>query len=139
MSMCRRRFLAVAAFPALGVCHGSIAAGPPLADPTRPPDPVRAVAAAPVASAVARPTVWPHLQSVRLSATGNSSAVIDGRIVRVGERVGETTLTAIGPRSIVLRGIGFSQQVALLPATFKTPSQVAPFAQEPVVHATDGH
>jgi MSHA biogenesis protein MshK len=123
----------------LGLCHRLIAAEPPLADPTRPPDPVRAVVAGQVASAVPGPTVWPHLQSVRLSTTGGSSAVIDGRIVRVGERVGETTLMAIGPQSIVLRGVGFSQQVALLPGTFKTASTVAPFAQEIVVPATRRH
>lgn len=136
MSTRRIRLLAIACMSWLGVCHGAIAADPLLADPTRPPDPVRAVAAGQTASAVPGPTVWPHLQSVRLSATGGSSAVIDGRIVRVGDRVGETTLMAIGPQSIVLRGVGFSQQVALLPGTFKTASTVAPFAQEPVVPAT---
>lgn len=98
-----------------------------LPDPMRPPDAARGVvAASSAASAVAAPRVWPKLQALRYSASGTSNALIDGRLYRVGERVGDTTLVAIRAQSIVLHGAGFSQQVGLLPGTFKTASDVVP-------------
>jgi MSHA biogenesis protein MshK len=133
---CRAKLLAAACALAAGACLAATTE-PPLADPTRPPDPITAVTATTgAASAVAAPTVWPRLQSVRLSASGGDSALIDGRMVRVGERVGTTTLVAIGTQSVLLRGPGFSQQIALLPGTFKTASTTAPPTHVPA--ATTG-
>lgn len=71
-----------------------------LADPTRPPD------AAPVpASAASAGAARPQLQSVLISNRpgGRRLAVIDGRSVRAGDKVGGAVVVSIGEASVVLR------------------------------------
>lgn len=71
-----------------------------LADPTRPPD------AAPVlGSAASGGAARPQLQSVLISNQpgGRRLAVIDGRSVRAGDKVGGAVVVSIGEASVVLR------------------------------------
>lgn len=71
-----------------------------LVDPTRPPD------AAPVlGSAVSAGAARPQLQSVLISNRpgGRRLAVIDGRSVRAGDKVGGAVVVSIGEASVVLR------------------------------------
>jgi MSHA biogenesis protein MshK len=79
----------------------------PLADPTRPPR----EGPAEQRQAEAAPT---RLQSVLISA-GRSIAVIDGRAVRVGERVGDATLVSIAPSEVTLQRGAERQRLTLLP------------------------
>ena len=70
-----------------------------LVDPTRPPD-------APLpgndAGLIATRAV-PQLQSVLVASSGRRVAVIDGRTVRVGDRVGEASVDGIGETTVTLR------------------------------------
>ena len=99
----------------------------PLADPTRP----AGVAERPTgsatrgASAGAAPPLWPQLQSVQVGAPGGSSALLDGRVVRVGERIGEVTVVAIDAQGVLLRAARYEQRIALVPGIVKTASASA--------------
>jgi MSHA biogenesis protein MshK len=107
-----------------------------LADPTQPPVFVQpAVAAAPVRAGTAADVApaWPRLQSVQVSADGRSSALVDGRVVRIGERLGDMNIVAIDADGILLRGKRFDQRLALLPGIAKTSSDRAPLALRPAV------
>ena len=103
-------------------------AGSALADPTRPagftqtvPTPaVRGVGAVD-AAAVPAP-VRPTLQSLQVSVGGGSSALVDGRVVRVGDRLGETVVVTIDAQGISLRGPRYEQRIALVPGGGKTAS-----------------
>ncbi len=70
-----------------------------LVDPTRPPD-------APLpgndAVLVAERAV-PQLQSVLVASSGRRVAVIDGRTVRVGDKVGQASVDGIGETTVTLR------------------------------------
>ena len=107
-----------------GIALQALAAGAPVAperalrDPTQPPTPVAAVATAASGAAEAAP-VWPRLQSVKVAASGASSAVIDGRLVRVGEHVGALTLVSVDVQGVLLRGAHFDQSLALYPGIAK--------------------
>lgn len=69
----------------------------PLADPTRP------ATAAPAESTPAEAATPPsRLQSVLISPS-RRVAVIDGRAVKIGERVGDATLVAIAPSEVTLQ------------------------------------
>ena len=71
-----------------------------LVDPTRPPD------AAPVpGSAASAGAARPQLQSVLISNRpgGRRLAVIDGRSVRAGDKLGGAVVVSIGEASVVLR------------------------------------
>jgi len=110
------------------------AAQPALADPTQPPGLVQPVAATRTRSGAADAApVWPLLQSVQVSASGSSSALIDGRVVRVGDRLGEMSVVAIDAQGILLRGSRYDQRLALLPGLVKTSSARAPLAPRPAV------
>ncbi len=106
-------------------------------DPTRPPasampsaaaDPTersgdaatRLLRPALPASAPAAP---PQVQSIQRSATGATNALVDGRLVRVGERIGDQTIVAIDAHGVQLRGArGALQTLTLLSGVDKTPS-----------------
>jgi hypothetical protein len=97
-----------------------------IADPTQP---AGAAAVSPgaagsrgsrAAGGPAAPAVWPKLQSVQVGDNGSASAMIDGRIVRVGETLGPLTLVAIDAQGVLLRGARFEQRLALLPGIEKT-------------------
>ena len=89
------------------------------ADPTRPP----AVMTAPMAGAGALPRTvrgTPQLQSILVSLRpgGRRVAVIDGKMVRQGQRVGDAVVTAIGATDVVLRRGGKTETLKLFrPAT----------------------
>jgi hypothetical protein len=57
---------------------------------------------------------------------GESSAMVDGRIVHVGDRIGDATLTAIGTQGIVLRAARYEQHISMTPGIAKTASATAP-------------
>lgn len=85
-----------------------------LVDPTRPPD------AAPVlGSAVSAGTARPQLQSVLISNRpgGRRLAVIDGRSVRAGDKVGGAVVVSIGEASVVLRRGKTLETLRLYPQT----------------------
>jgi len=80
----------------------------PLADPTRPPTAGPAVE---LRQGEPAPT---RLQSILISS-GRSVAVIDGRAVRVGERVGNAILVSIAPSEVTLQRGAELQRLTLLP------------------------
>lgn len=117
---------------------GAAVAAPPLPDPTRPAafaEPA-ASSAAPRRSdtAPASAPAAPQLQSVQLAANGGSSALLDGRLVRVGTRVGEFTVVAIDEQGLWLRGARQERRLSLLPGVAKFPSGTAPNMARPALH-----
>jgi hypothetical protein len=120
-----------------GAAAHTAAAAPPLPDPTRP-----AAFAEPAASSavmrrnetapVTAPAA-PQLQSVQLAANGGSTALVDGRLVRVGGRVGELTVFAIDEQGLWLRGARQDQRLSLLPGVAKLASGTAPTTPRPAV------
>ena len=119
-------------------------AGPAPADPTRPagftrtvPTPaVRGVGAVDAATAPA--PVRPMLQSLQVPVRGESSALVDGRVVRVGDRLGETVVVTIDTQGILLRGPRYEQRIALVPGGGKTPSTSADTAVASTAESTAG-
>lgn len=92
-----------------------------IADPTRPPAallPTAPRAAAPGAGASAPPprpaAPLPVLQAVLRPANGQATAMIDGRVIQVGEPVGDWTLHAIHPDAVLLRNGTRQLRLALL-------------------------
>ena len=83
----------------------------PLADPTRPPM---------QGPAELRQSEAPssRLQSVLISA-GRSVAVIDGRAVQLGERVGDATLVSIEPSEVTLQRGAARERLTLLPGAIE--------------------
>lgn len=126
----------VLAFASLLMVTGTaLHAAPPLPDPTRP-----AAFAEPAASAstqrrgeTAAPAALaaPQLQSVQLAPNGGSTALVDGRIVRVGSRVGEHIVLKIDDQGLWLRGPRQDQRMSLLHGVTKIASNAAPPAQRP--------
>lgn len=105
-----------------------------LPDPTRPPNavlramnakhtgampaaPQGAAEAASGASAPTRPAKREaRLTSVRVSANGyDNVALIDGRLVQAGGRVGDSTVVSIDDNGVVLRGPKGPQRLSLTP------------------------
>ncbi len=106
----------------------------PVLDPTRPmaallgesaeASPAKAArSAAPAASAPVAAT--PRLQSVQTSSSGAASALLDGRLVRVGDRVGEQSVAVIDRRGLTLRGPRGEQRLSLLNGITQTASRSA--------------
>jgi MSHA biogenesis protein MshK len=85
-----------------------------LADPTRRPD-VRE------AEPAAAPSVGPSLQLIILSP-GRRLAVINGKTMRIGDRVGEARIVAIDVDSVRLRSGDGLTVMKLLPNAEKAPS-----------------
>jgi hypothetical protein len=83
----------------------------PLADPTRPP------AQGPAQLRQAEPARQ-RLQSVLISA-GRSIAVIDGRPVALGGRVGGATLVSIEPSEVTLQRGAARERLTLLPSAIE--------------------
>lgn len=109
----------------------------PLADPTRPPAfampvlpathaatgtgaAVRAMPAPAAAPSAPQPT--PVLQAVHLPAHGSASAVVDGRLVQVGDRVNDRLVMAIDRQGLEL------QAAAPVADAIGGPTQTAPMA-----------
>lgn len=84
-----------------------------LADPTRPPPGVDRGAPAVEAGASL-------LQSVLIQKKGRPVAVIGGQTVPLGGKYGDSTLTAINEREVVLEGPDGVERLRLTPAVEKT-------------------
>ena len=120
-----------------GTAAHTASAAPPLPDPTRP----AAFAEPAASSAVTRRSdtppaaapAAPQLQSVQIVANGGSTALVDGRLVRVGGRVGELTVFAIDEQGLWLRGARQDQRLNLLPGVAKLASGTAPTIPRPAV------
>ena len=97
MSAPTRLLAAVALLAAAGMATAQDA----LDDPTRPP----AALSAPAASGVPAAAGLPDLQSILVSQRpgGRRVAVIDGKPVRQGQRVGDAILETIRPTEVVLK------------------------------------
>lgn len=91
--------------------------GAPLAAPAAAPSSASAPASAASAPAVRR---QPRLMSVRLSASHGNVAMLDGRLVEVGDRVGDSTVASIDDDGVVLRGSKGSQRLSLTPLARKS-------------------
>ena len=120
-----------------GVAAHTANAAPPLPDPTRPaafaePAASSAVARRSETATVTAPAA-PQLQSVQIAANGGSTALVDGRLVRVGGRVGELTVFAIDEQGLWLRGARQDQRLSLLPGVAKLASGTAPPTPRPAV------
>lgn len=122
----------------VGIVLGTpLAQSEPVADPTRPagallndmaavrPD-AAARAAKPASAVAATPTAAPRLQAVQIRAQGPASALLDGRVLRVGERVGEQTVVAIDAAGLTLRGPRGEQRLSLISGVTKTASRAMP-------------
>lgn len=115
MHRCLRTLRSLLLVPAVA------AAGPPLGlvDPTRPPSAAPAQAAAPsrpAASAPDMPAPPPQLQAVQLARGGASTALVDGRLLRVGDRVGDAKVVAIDLQGLQLQGPRGTERLWLLAA-----------------------
>jgi len=86
-------------FAVLGALPLPPAAAQGLVDPTRPPD--APLAGGDSGAAIARAA--PQLQSVLVASSGRRVAVVDGHTVRVGDKVGEASVAAIGETTVTLR------------------------------------
>jgi MSHA biogenesis protein MshK len=86
-----------------------------LSDPTQPP----ATLLTPARPGDTPAPAAAGLQSVLISRSpgGRKVAVINGQVVRVGERFGGATVTAIGPNSVTLRRGKAIETMKLFPAT----------------------
>lgn len=117
--MAERLIAAMCALTALfaGSSASQAALAQALRDPMRPPAAAEASAlqGAGAAPAAAR------LQSVLISP-GRRVAVIDGRVVRLGERVGDATLVAISESQVVLQRADARETLKLNPVVEKKPA-----------------
>jgi hypothetical protein len=102
-------------------------AAPPagLVDPTRPPGaaPARAAASAraPAGSPAAELRQPPQLQAVQLARGGASTALVDGRLLRVGDRLGDAKVVGIDLQGLQLQGPRGTERLWLLAAVVQPP------------------
>ena len=94
-----------------------------LVDPTRPPAGVDR--GAPLAEVGVSP-----LQSVLILKKGRPLAVIGGQTVPLGGKYGDSTLTAINEREVVLEGPDGVERLRLTPAVEKTMIKNSPARKE---------
>lgn len=97
-------------------------------DPTRPPvsgPPAAATtarSAPPAASGAKAAPEPPQLGSLQVGRDGAASALLDGQVVRVGSKVGDSTVTLIDSQGITLRGPKGSARILLLQGSTKVPT-----------------
>ena len=98
--MALRRVLAAMAMLAIGPALAQSGAMP---DPTRPPATLSAPSAGP--GQTSAPNGQPQVQSILISldAGGRRVAVIDGKTVRQGQRIGGAVVESIRATEVVLR------------------------------------
>jgi hypothetical protein len=117
------------------LCSALAHAAPPLPDPTRPASFAEPAASSGTARRVEPATpaapAAPQLQSVQLATNGGASALVDGRLVRVGARVGEFSVVAIDEQGLLLRGARQDHRLNLLPGVAKLASGTAPPSPSP--------
>jgi hypothetical protein len=77
----------------------------------------------PAAAASATPSAAPRLQSVQTAGPGRSKALLDGRLLHVGDRLGEQTVAAIDAQGITLSGPRGPQRLTLTNGITKTASR----------------
>jgi hypothetical protein len=118
---------------AAGLALAAPPAGP-LPDPTRPPAALQlATAASGVATRIARAdgstmvvtpglAAVPVLQGVQVPAQGAPTAMVDGRLVKVGDTIGERTVITIDRQGVTLRGSAGIQRLPLLGDGAKQPA-----------------
>ena len=121
--MSERMAQALIGLMSLSVAMPSVAQA--LADPTRPPNTMETSAAESGAG-----TSGPVLKSILLSSN-RRLAVIDGRTVNVGDRVGNARVIAIDTDSVKLRGSEGVTSLKLLPEVKRTGSKPAASRAEP--------
>jgi hypothetical protein len=121
----------------------------PVPDPTRPmatmlgdaadPRSAKTTRSGPPAAATSASAVVaaPRLQSVRLASNPSAStALLDGRLVRLGDRIGEHSIAAIDRNGITLRGPRGEQRLSLLLGITQTASREAPPATDMLATGT---
>lgn len=86
----------------------------PLRDPTRPPDVHTTGVAADVSSGGSGSFVASYINSA------NKTAIIDGQIVTLGDKIGEFTITGITPYTVVLTGADNTEQTLELVPQIKS-------------------
>jgi len=89
----------------------AVSAGESLPDPTRPPSEISVLPASGVPVVVPLNT---GLQSI-IIAHDRRAAIINGQLVKKGDRVNDATLTVINESSVVLEGAKGRQVLALFP------------------------
>lgn len=94
---------------------GSAAATAQLADPTRPP---ATAESAPATTGAAAPVAG-GLQSVILRKKGKPAALINGEIVELGGKVGESILVKVSEDAVVLKGPAGDETLRLIPSAEK--------------------
>lgn len=121
--LARSAFLPAAASKAI-VALACVAAMPiakvraaELRDPTRPPPAMRASPAEPAAAASAAPA--PQLQSILIGAGRKPSAIIDGRVVELGDTFDKMRLTRLTETHAVLTGAAGQARLELTPGATK--------------------
>ncbi len=119
----------------------------PVPDPTRPmaamlgdaadSRPAKPVRSGPPAAAASAVIAAPRLQSVRLASNPSAStALIDGRLLRLGDRVGDLNVASIDRHGITLRGPRGEQRLSLLFGITQTASREAPPAADTLATGT---
>ena len=115
----RRHFIALAALAALQAAH----AGNPLVDPTRPMSATDSVAAAPEPGGV-------RVQAVVIRP-GSQVAVVDGRLVHAGDRIGNVLIEEVTPEGVRYSLDGHSRFARLKCPTPLTVRRGAPAPRDP--------
>jgi len=105
--------LALAA--ALILLPAALLAAAPVPDPTRP-----AIALPPPGTPTATVASAPVLQFTQV-APGRSSAIVDGRRVRPGDRIGDARVVAIGPGWLRLESAAGTTELRLSHSSFVRP------------------
>lgn len=108
----------VKGLPAVLLLAAPMVTSAQLADPTRPP-----VAADASAEAVASMPAVNSLQSVILRKNGKPAAMINGEIVELGGRLGESSVIGISEHAVVLEGPAGEETLRLMPAAEKKPGK----------------
>jgi hypothetical protein len=91
---------------------------PPGVAPTAPAQGAAAASAPASAASAPKPRApLPRLTSIRIDADGQQRvALLDGRAVSIGERIGEWVVSGIDTEGVTLRGARGLHRLALLPA-----------------------
>ncbi len=148
----------VLAASVLTALPGAVLAQPPApgtawADPTRPAGALAAesgasaprAARAPSAASAPAP-VSPQLQSVQVGPTGQTSALVDGRVLQAGDALGSARIVAIDADGLTLRDakgrterlLLLSQAIAKRDGNPPQPQAAAPSPARPVAALSTG-
>jgi MSHA biogenesis protein MshK len=95
-------------------------AAQPLVDPMQPPGKVAGSSATKTVNSVSSNDNGFHLNAIRI-ARDQRSASINGKTVRVGERIGSARVVSIQASSVTLQRGGKMMTISLLPFSVKNP------------------